>query len=145
MGTIVAEALLRLNYMVENSQADVVVAETWPSALGHAQWVEEVWVNYISNGLKYGGEPPHLELGATPHSNGLIRFWIRDNGPGLTPEEQTQVFDRFTRLEETRAKGHGLGLSIVQHIVEKLGGEVGVESEAGQGSVFSFTLPAANN
>jgi hypothetical protein len=66
----------------------------------------------------------------------LIRFWIRDNGPGLTPEEQGRLFRSFERLDQVRAKGHGLGLSIVRRIVEKPGGEVGVESEPGQGSIF---------
>jgi signal transduction histidine kinase len=145
MGNIVYEALLRLNYLIEEYKADITVSKEWPVALGHAQWVEEVWVNYISNGLKYGGQPPRLELGATPTTNGVVRFWIRDNGSGLAPEEQAQLFTRFTRLDQTRAKGHGLGLSIVEHIVEKLGGEVGIESEVGQGSIFSFTLPAAND
>ena len=67
---------------------------------------------------------------------------MRDNGPGLTPEEQGRLFIPFTRLHPRtcRAKGHGLGLSIVRRIVEKLGGQVGVESEMGWGSVFTFTL-----
>lgn len=144
MGLVVSEALLRLNYMLEEYNAEVDVAENWPVALGHAQWVEEVWVNYISNGLKYGGQPPRLELGATStDNNGMIRFWIRDNGPGVSPDAQEKLFTRFTRLEETRAKGHGLGLSIVQHIMERLGGDVGIESSIGQGSEFFFTLPSA--
>jgi len=143
MDLIVSESLLRLNYMLEEYNAEVVVAEEWPVALGYAQWVEEVWVNYISNALKYGGEPPRLELGATSPGNGMVRFWIRDNGPGISPESQEKLFTRFTRLEETRAKGHGLGLSIVQHIMERLGGEVGIDSKTGQGSEFFFTLPTA--
>jgi signal transduction histidine kinase len=75
--------------------------------------------------------------------DGTVRFWIRDNGPGLTPEEQTRLFTPFTRLDQAHAKGHGLGLSIVRRIVEKLGGQVGVESKVGQGSLFTFTLPGA--
>jgi two-component system sensor histidine kinase/response regulator len=143
MGNIVAEALLRLDYMIEKYQAEIMIADEWPKAWGYAPWVEEVWVNYISNGLKYGGQPPRLELGATPTTNGIIRFWIRDNGSGLPPEAQGQLFIRFTRLDQTRAQGYGLGLSIVQHIVEKLGGHVGVESAGpGEGSLFFFTLPA---
>jgi two-component system sensor histidine kinase/response regulator len=142
MGLIVSESLLRLNYMLEEYQAEVILPGEWPVALGHAQWVEEVWVNYISNGLKYGGQPPHLELGATATPTGTICFWVRDNGPGLSPAAQAKLFTRFTRLDQTRAKGHGLGLSIVQHIVEKLGGEVGIESAVGRDCKFYFTLPA---
>ena len=60
---------------------------------------------------------------------------------GLTSEEQARLFTPFTRLDLVRAKGHGLGLSIVRRIVERLGGEVGVDSRVGEGSVFSFVLP----
>jgi signal transduction histidine kinase len=143
MGRIVAEAQQHLAYMIEEHQAEIILPDTWPVALGYGSWVEEVWVNYLSNGLKYGGQPPRLELGATQNGNGTIRFWIRDNGPGLTQQEQAQLFKPFTRLSQVRATGHGLGLSIVQRIVEKLGGQVAVESEVGRGSVFSFTLPRA--
>jgi signal transduction histidine kinase len=70
----------------------------------------------------------------------MVRFWLRDNGQGLTLDQQVHLFKPFTRLDRVRAEGHGLGLSVVQHIVDKLGGRVGVESILGQGSVFSFTL-----
>lgn len=145
MRAILDEVQKRLAYMIQAHRAEINIPEDWPVALGYAPWIEQVWVNYISNALKYGGTPPQVELGATPQEDGIIRFWVRDNGPGLTPEEQSQVFEPFTRLNRTRATGHGLGLSIVQRIMEKLGGEVGVESEgiAGQGSVFSFILPRA--
>jgi signal transduction histidine kinase len=102
-----------------------------------------VWVNYLSNALKYGGQPPQIELGAAEKSDGMVRFWVRDNGPGLRLDEQARLFTPFTKLSQAQTKGHGLGLSIVRRIVIKLGGEVGVESAgvAGQGCVFSFTLP----
>jgi signal transduction histidine kinase len=73
-----------------------------------------------------------------------ICFWVRDNGPGIKPEEQERLFTLFTRLDKARAKGHGLGLSIARRIVERLGGQVGVESELGVGSVFWFSLPVAD-
>jgi two-component system sensor histidine kinase/response regulator len=113
----------------------------WPVALGYAPWVEEVWINYLSNAFRYGGRPPRLELGAEAQPDGRVRFWVRDNGAGLTPEDQARLFTPFTRLDQVQVKGHGLGLSIVRRIVEKLGGQVGVESQIGQGSTFSFTLP----
>jgi signal transduction histidine kinase len=130
--------------MISEYQGEIELSSrpAWPMVLGYAPWLQEVWANYLSNGLKYGGWPPRLTLGAAPQSNGMIRFWVQDNGPGLTPEAQGLLFTEFTRLEELRAEGHGLGLSIVRRIVEKLGGEVGVESTLGQGSVFYFTLPA---
>ena len=142
MADIVAEARQRIDYMIEEHQAEIILPKTWPVAMGYGPWIEEVWANYISNAIKYGGQPPCVELGADSQESGTIRFWIRDNGPGLTPEEQSRLFTPFTRLDQVRAKGHGLGLSIVQRIVRKLGGQVGVESEVGQGSTFSFTLPA---
>jgi PAS domain S-box-containing protein len=148
MAGIVAEVQLRLTDMIQEHKAEIVMQrpDAWPVALGHAPWVEEVWTNYISNGIKYGGRPPRLALGATAQDDGMVRFWIRDNGPGLTPEDQSRVFIPFTRLAQARATGHGLGLSIVRRIVERLGGQVGVESEGlpGRGSVFYFTLPGSN-
>jgi signal transduction histidine kinase len=141
MAGIVAEAQRRLDYTIEEYEAEIILPKTWPVALGHGAWIEEVWANYISNAIKYGGQPPRIELGADSQDSGTIRFWIHDNGPGLTPEEQSRLFTPFTRLDQARANGHGLGLSIVQRIVKKLGGQVGVESKVGQGSTFSFTLP----
>ena len=75
----------------------------------------------------------------------MIRFWVKDNGPGISPAEQSQIFTPFTRLNQNVANGDGLGLSIVRHIVEKLDGSVAVESDGiiGKGSMFSFTLPVA--
>jgi signal transduction histidine kinase/DNA-binding response OmpR family regulator len=143
MGRIIAEVQQRLAYLIEEYQAEITVSGYWPVALGHKPWVEEVWANYLSNALKYGGSPPRIQLGATERSDGMIRFWVRDNGPGLTDEERAQLFTEFTRLTQTRAGGYSLGLSIVRRIVTKFGGEIGCESEVGQGSVFYFTLPSA--
>lgn len=151
MASIVNEVQNRLPGLLAKSQAEIIVPDEWPAAMGYTPWVEEVWANYISNAAKYGGNPgrgvpPRIELGfdkRAPASGSHIRFWVRDNGPGLTPEEQAHLFAPFTRLHQVRIEGHGLGLSIVQRIVEKLGGETGVESNAGEGSLFYFTLPRA--
>lgn len=142
MSEVVDEVQARLGDMIAQYEADVITPDAWPSSLGYAPWIEEIWVNYLSNALKYGGEPPRVELGAS-ESDGVVRFWMRDNGDGLTPDAQARLFVPFERLSQARAEGHGLGLSIVHRIAEKLGGEVGVESEPGAGSTFSFTLPAA--
>jgi len=175
MAKIVQEACDRLQPIIDETEARISQPDptTWPVALGHAPWVEEVWVNYISNALKYGGRPdtgipPRVELGYTvlaaeapltgvqpspspvmlehlqskiQNSESSIVFWVRDNGPGFTPEAKGKLFAEFTRLDQIYVKGHGLGLSIVRRIVEKLSGTVGVESEPGTGSHFYFTLP----
>ena len=143
MASIVSEAVQRLADMIEEGHAEIRLPDTWPAALGYAPWVEEVWVNYLSNAIKYGGRPPRIEMGATVQPDGMVRFWVRDNGPGLTPEAQARLFTPFTRLDQVRAEGHGLGLSIVRRIVTRLGGQVGVQSELGQGSTFTFTLKRA--
>ncbi|NJN93324.1 MAG: response regulator [Anaerolineales bacterium] len=147
MAAIVAEVQSRLDFMIEEYAAQVVTPdEDWPVAWGYGPWVEEVWTNYLSNAIKYGGQPPLVELGSTIEEGNRVRFWVRDNGRGLTRGEQSQLFIPFTRLNQANVEGHGLGLSIVQRIVEKLGGTVGVESNGvpGQGSIFSFTLPQQN-
>ena len=145
MASVVAEAQQRLAHTIEKYQAEIILPDAWPVALGYSPWVEEVWVNYLSNALKYGGRPPCVELGAAEQADGTVRFWVSDNGPGLTPDEQARLFPPFTRLDQDRAQGHGLGLSIVRRIVEKLGGQVGVESEVDRGSVFAFSLPGMDS
>ncbi|MCX7680405.1 MAG: hybrid sensor histidine kinase/response regulator [Anaerolineae bacterium] len=146
MERIVNDACARLAHVIQEYQAEIVRPPQWPAAVGYAPWVEEVWVNYISNGCKYGGTPPRLELGYSMlGAEAEITFWVRDNGDGISPDDQARLFVPFTRLNQVSVKGHGLGLSIVRRIVEKLGGRVGVESAGvpGEGSLFYFTLPAA--
>jgi PAS domain S-box-containing protein len=149
MEQVVYESRRRMDDVLNEAQAEVILPDSWPLAIGYGAWVEEVWVNYLSNAVKYGGKPPRIELGwqADQPANGreYLRFWVRDNGLGLSPVQQKQLFVEFARLEQTRAGGHGLGLSIVRRVVDKLAGQVGVESEVGVGSTFYFTLPAAED
>lgn len=114
--------------------------------IGHAAWVEEMLGNYISNAIKYGGTPPNVVVGATPLEDKMIRVWVQDNGEGIAQEDQSNLFTEFTQLHKStndKIRGHGLGLSIVRRIAERLGGTVGVESEIGKGSTFFFTLPSS--
>jgi signal transduction histidine kinase len=143
MDNIVSEAQNRLAYMIEESDAEIIVPESWPVSYGYGPWVEEVWANYLSNAIKYGGEPPRVELGATVlDEDNLVQYWVQDNGDGLSAEAQEKLFVPFNRLNQARAEGHGLGLSIVERIVRKLGGKVSVASQdtPGQGCIFSFYL-----
>ena len=140
MSEVVTNVRQRLKQMISQTQAKIEAPDHWPIALGHAPWVEEVLENYISNAIKYGGQPPLIQLGVNPDPGSSLRFWVQDNGCGIELEEQANLFKPFNRLHR-REKGHGLGLSIVRRIVERMGGQTGVESVPGRGSRFYFTLP----
>ena len=142
MVSAVVNVLDRLSYTIKEHHAQIELPETWPVAIGFAPWIEEVWANYLINALKHGGQPPCLELGASVQTDGMIRFWIRDQGPGIPVDAQARLFLQFSQTDLVCNPSHGLGLSIVHRIVEKLGGQVGFESEAGKGSLFFFTLQA---
>ncbi|UCC88673.1 MAG: PAS domain S-box protein [Anaerolineales bacterium] len=141
MALVVGEALSRLAHLIGDYQAEIILPDSYPQAMGYAPWIEKVWFNYISNAMKYGGTPPRVELGADVQDDGNVKFWVRDNGAGLTKEQQRQLFRPWTRLDSSIGEGHGLGLSIVERILAKLNGHVGVESKVGKGSLFYFTLP----
>lgn len=145
MAAVIAEARDRVAHLIQQSRAEVEQPAEWPAVLGHGPWIAEIWTNYLSNAVKYGGQPPSIRLGAEPvPARTCVRFWVQDNGAGLTPEQQAALFQPFSRVTETRVKGHGLGLSIVRRIAEKLAGRAGVESQPGAGSRFWFELPAAD-
>lgn len=143
MAEVVRNARDRLSVMIRDHAAQVAVPREWPTPLGYAPWIEEVWANFLSNALKYGGRPPIVQLGAAREEGGKVRFWVQDNGPGVPEDLRLRLFLPFQRLGTEREGGHGLGLSIVQEIMTKLGGEAGVECGEGQGSRFYFILPEA--
>jgi signal transduction histidine kinase len=74
-----------------------------------------------------------------------VRFSVRDKGPGISPEHQEHIFERFYRVSGSKKSGAGLGLSIAREIVAAHQGEIGVISAPGQGSEFFFVLPPARN
>ena len=88
MARIVTAAQERLAQMAAEYEAEIECPNEWPVALGYTPWIEEVWVNYLSNALKYGGQPPHVQLGATAQPDNMVQFWVQDNGPGLTAENK---------------------------------------------------------
>ncbi|MCB0213231.1 MAG: hybrid sensor histidine kinase/response regulator, partial [Anaerolineae bacterium] len=126
MAKVFLQSQNKLQYLIDTYQATLVYPTTWPAALGYGPWIEEIWVNYLSNAIKYGGRPPEITIGTNIASNGHIQFWIQDNGVGLAPDEQAKLFTEFTRLKEDEIEGNGLGLAIVQRIVKRMGGYVGV-------------------
>lgn len=144
MGEIIAEALRRLEVVLEQNKVELSLPDDWPLVTGYGPWLEEVWANYLLNGVKYGGKPPQLVLGWEPENETHIRFWIQDNGSGIKLEKGT-LFTPLSRSNNGPRNGHGLGLSIVKRIVTRLNGEVGADSEPGIGSRFWFTLPLATD
>ena len=142
MGALVGQVLGQLADLQARTRATITLPADWLPALGYAPWVGEVWLNLLSNALKYGGSPPSVELGGTREGS-HVRFRVRDNGQTLSEQERSRVFIPFTRLHQERAAGHGLGLATVQRIVARLGGKVGISAGPQGGNEFFFELPAA--
>ncbi len=141
MVDVLQNVLDRVDEYEEKHTGKMTIAKEWPIAMGYTPWVEEVWVNYISNAVKFCGQDVDIELGVTSIGSDFAKFWVKDSGPGLSKQEASVVFQKYTRLNKTDKKGYGLGLSIAKRIIEKLGGEVGVSSKLGDGTTFYFTLP----
>lgn len=107
--------------------------------------IHQVFANLIDNALKYASGTKKLEIGAVPRAD-TVEFYVRDFGPGISSEHLSRLFERFYRVDKARSReagGTGLGLAIVKHIVLNHGGEAGVSSELGHGSVFWFRLPVS--
>jgi len=111
-----------------------------------ANAVEQVLVNLIDNAIKYTPTGSRVFAGTAAQVDaGRVRVVVEDNGPGIDAQHRERIFERFYRVDPGRSRemgGTGLGLSIVRHLVESMGGSVGVEPAAPQGARFWFTLPA---
>ena len=166
VGAVVEEVLNDLARPLAERKAVLKVPPAWPLVRYSRIRLREVFSNLLSNALKFLGPQPQplIEVGwRRLFENGvadlgeasvaqraaglpgerLIEFFIKDNGIGIDPSDQQRIFLPFQRLEKVSVEGTGVGLSIVKRIVEGRGGAVRVESAAGQGAMFYFTLPAA--
>ncbi len=106
--------------------------------------LRQIFSNLIDNAIKHGRERGRVEISARALGDGWVEVAVRDDGPGILPEVRARVFERFFRVEKSRARqqgGTGLGLAIVKNLVFAHGGEVRVESPEHQGTVFYFKLP----
>jgi two-component system, OmpR family, phosphate regulon sensor histidine kinase PhoR len=109
--------------------------------------IHQVFSNLIENAMKYAGSGKRIVLGARPDGVG-VQFYVRDFGPGIASEHLPRLFERFYRVDKARSResgGTGLGLAIAKHITLAHAGTIRAESELNHGSVFLFTLPAADS
>jgi signal transduction histidine kinase len=135
-------ALENLGGAIRESGAQIALSEM-PTVRMHESHLSQVFQNLIGNAIKYRQEddPVRIDLSAS-RAEGYWIFSIADNGIGIPPAHKETIFGIFKRLHTNgKYPGNGMGLAICQRIVERYGGRIWVESEPGQGSKFSFTIP----
>lgn len=116
---------------------------------GDSMHLSGVLFNLLDNALKYRREAPEIWVSLAPvqrEGRSFIRLQVADNGIGIAPEYQTQIFEKFFRVpagDTHNVKGHGLGLSYVAQVVRRHGGDIHLESKASEGSTFTVEIPAA--
>lgn len=133
----------RLAFMIDQRKA-VVETTHLHSVMGYAPWLDEVLANYVSNAIKYGGQPPRIWISTELMPEGRIRLNVVDNGKGIREDTAHTLFTEWRRGDRQQEEGHGLGLSIVKRIARRLGGEVGAENSEHGGACFYCILPGAD-
>jgi signal transduction histidine kinase len=128
---------------------DLTIPASLPAVWGDRDRLIQVVTNLVSNAYKYtpDGGSIFVTVEADEASSSHVKVSIRDTGVGITPEDQQKLFTKFFRSDDPRVRdvpGTGLGLSITKSLVEIHGGEIWLESEPDQGTIFTFTLPMAS-
>lgn len=140
VNALLEEVTKSLQLRAETKNLTVVFKDRLPecSILTDRNRLNQVLINLITNSIKFT-EMGGITVGYTLQKDGLLRFYVTDTGCGIAPEKQVDIFTRFVKLDNF-TQGTGLGLSICKTIVNRMGGEIGVESEPGKGSTFWFTI-----
>lgn len=141
LASVFEQARLRVEPLASQRDAELLFDGAGISALGHGPWIEAALVNLVTNAIRYGGERPRVSVRAR-REEGRALIDVRDNGRGLSESEISRLFQPFVRLSKD-AGGHGLGLTIVRRVSERMSGRVAVRSIVGEGSTFTIELPAA--
>jgi K+-sensing histidine kinase KdpD len=144
---LIGRVIEQMNDEIVAKQAEIQLAADWPTVMANQALLETVLSNYIKNGLKFvaAGTTPKLKLWPEARAN-RVRIWVEDNGIGIAPEWLNRVFRIFERVHPYKEyPGTGMGLAIAAKAVERMRGEVGVESTPGKGSRFWFELPSAES
>jgi len=140
MAEAVTATLQRLERRIIAKSATIAQPEIWPQVNGVSSWLETVWWNLVANALQHANKTPlRIELGWTKE-NEQFRFWVSDNGPGVPEGRHEKLFQPFNLLHESDAP-QGLGLSIVQRLVDLHGGSCGCQANPPAGAYFFFQLP----
>ena len=132
-----------LREQINEKKASIEVHSPLPTIRGNWTRVSQLFQNLISNAIKFvrEGAAPIVEISAL-EDDGKWTFSVRDNGIGIAPEYQQDIFQLFRRLHSKRYyPGSGIGLSLCKRVVEQHGGKIWVESQPAQGSTFYFTIP----
>lgn len=145
---VVAGALADLRPLLDEKgfTVETDLAPGLPDVLGDAAALRRALGNLIGNAVKYGASGAWLGVTAREEPRGEVRVAVADRGPGIAPDDLAHVFEPFYRgrdLAAGRVPGSGLGLALVRHVAEGLGGRVSVTSRPGRGSTFTLCLPAA--
>lgn len=144
---LIQDALIQIEPLLQGREQTVSVTAEQPSScfvLADRPRIAQVLINLLSNASKYGPEGEAIGLDATSR-DGFVVFEVTDRGPGINPEEQIRLFQRFYRgrRAEEEGIGIGLGLALAREIVQAHGGQMDVKSQIGEGTTFWFTLPQA--
>jgi two-component system phosphate regulon sensor histidine kinase PhoR len=143
---LLRDAQISFHEMAKIKGLSIEVAEAPDlSVVADRDAIHQVFANLIDNALKYATGTKKIQIGARDRF-GEVEFYVRDFGPGIPSEHLSRLFERFYRVDKARSReagGTGLGLAIVKHIVLNHGGEAGVSSELGHGSMFWFRLPVS--
>ncbi|NPA93134.1 MAG: GAF domain-containing protein [Chloroflexi bacterium] len=119
------------------------VEDGLPDVLADHDMVRRVLINLLENAIKYTPSGGHIVVGAAREGENKVRFWVTDNGPGISEEDQKRIFNKYARGTRSQGKGLGLGLAFARLAIQAHGGEIGVHSRLGEGATFYFTLPVA--